>query len=642
MGLIEDLLIINAAKYQTDTGPVETSPKYEETKLLYDEKVRMKKKIRKDKRIKKFATFDLENVNVVKKIKIKYENVKTEAKNKKTKYSETNPAFLKFKTEYTETKPTVLDLKMEADKVKKECPEVNIPEFTTTGVKIKGSHVQGSNQKKQKEEGLMKLNEWTDSEENSDDVKRGKLKIKKEYTETETISLDKIKKQYRKETNYMLDIKANTKHIEDLNEGKVIIKKHGNNSIIKELLEQQVAKYTEKHELQVTQKDCRVKEKQDNKQKKIHLKELHAEDFKCSEKLNEWTESEEDQIKKEYTKEKFDNKANIVNNEELIEDKLIDKKDDDESISKEACNHQFAKYTEKHDIEAIKKEKPVYPDDKHKGKEKSAIKLKKIHWKKQHAEDFENEDDSCQNKVYRRQGKVKAFSPEEDEVLINAMATFGDKISVHILSKQLDRSRASIRDRIIKLKTGKRNKERRAFSLSEDIMIMDRVLENLPGHTLEEINLHNDGTSMEVATALSRKEVSPRNRWGNQLKPWILQHYSGTLNLNIRIMLANYLADNFNSIDSIDWPFVANRPEFVGHTQGSLRSIFFAYLFRSTKLHLKLESSEISLKNIADNTNEAYGDKNSRKITENVLTRQKQVINYFEQYVKKHGITNFL
>ena len=87
------------------------------------------------------------------------------------------------------------------------------------------------------------------------------------------------------------------------------------------------------------------------------------------------------------------------------------------------------------------------------------------------------------------------------------------------------------------------------------------------------------------------------------------------IELDVRRMLANFIADNFDTTNSIDWQLVAERPDFVGHTRESIRSIFFSQLFPSTKVHLRLESKDITLKNIADFANEAYGDNFCRRIS---------------------------
>ena len=79
--------------------------------------------------------------------------------------------------------------------------------------------------------------------------------------------------------------------------------------------------------------------------------------------------------------------------------------------------------------------------------------------------------------------------------------------------------------------------------------------------------------SKELATRLNRNAWSIEQRWINQIKIWLLQYYKKTLNLEIRPMLANLLANHFQSYEDIDWKFVVTFPEFSGHTEGSLRML---------------------------------------------------------------------
>lgn len=416
-----------------------------------------------------------------------------------------------------------------------------------------------------------------------------KIETKIEYTEPKPVFHDlKLEVKDEKYTDNSIKL-ANIKREVKINE------QCENKSLIQRMLEKSIAKFTDRQgELHELNKFEKVEKK--------HIKSVISDDVDIK-------------IEESDDKTDFNNHVKAESNETAAVQEEIDTKNESMKIKKEK------KYTNQRKIKLtqtnVDEENTGHPGD----------------------------DSNNTGKKYLRRdtrNPIKKFSSEEDEILAKAMDTFGDNIIIRNLAKQLHRSWASVRDRLIKLKTGNRLKERRVFSLIDDLLIMDRVLENLPGKTLKDLSLHNDGSSSEVATALGRKEVSPRNRWGNQLKPWILQHYSGTLNFDIRRILANYLADNFYSLDSIDWLVVAKRPEFVGHTQGSLRSIFFGYLFKSTKIKNDLDYSQITLKNIADNANVAYSAENSRKVSDNVLKRQKAVIDYFEQYVKKHGITNFL
>eukprot|EP00092_Neocalanus_flemingeri_P022852 GFUD01024778.1.p1 GENE.GFUD01024778.1~~GFUD01024778.1.p1 ORF type:complete len:533 (+),score=172.96 GFUD01024778.1:48-1646(+) len=231
--------------------------------------------------------------------------------------------------------------------------------------------------------------------------------------------------------------------------------------------------------------------------------------------------------------------------------------------------------------------------------------------------------------------RLKRFSPEEDRILLQAVDTFGNKIIISKLANELNRSSRAVSARLEMLKSGK--KEARGYTLTEDLVIMDAVMEHLPGEAVEILDLPSFGDWRQIGDQLERRQTHVRNRWEYYLKPWILQHFSGTLNLDIRRMLANYLADNFEDVDSIDWPAVARNPEFAGHTEVSLHYYFGAYLFQGTKLNKG--DTEVTLKHVVDYENEQFKKNKLRRVRDKVILRQKEVINYFEQHVKQGSIT---
>ena len=59
-----------------------------------------------------------------------------------------------------------------------------------------------------------------------------------------------------------------------------------------------------------------------------------------------------------------------------------------------------------------------------------------------------------------------------------------------------------------------------------------------------------------VASSINRDVRSCLRRWELYVRHWLLRYYNKTLNLEITPMLANVLADNFNSIENIDWMLV--------------------------------------------------------------------------------------
>ena len=105
--------------------------------------------------------------------------------------------------------------------------------------------------------------------------------------------------------------------------------------------------------------------------------------------------------------------------------------------------------------------------------------------------------------------------------------------------------------------------------------------------------------SEEIAQILKRNERSVYFRWTTQIRAWLLQYYKKSLNLEIRPMLANVLADNFESVDSIDWKIVMSFPEFSGFTESILSFIFSSKILSNASRRLGVKRSDLSLKEIA-------------------------------------------
>merc|ERR1719158_1835387 len=240
----------------------------------------------------------------------------------------------------------------------------------------------------------------------------------------------------------------------------------------------------------------------------------------------------------------------------------------------------------------------------------------------------------------RKYHNLRQFTLEEDDVILDAIKKYGDHINLAKLSKQIGRSRRSVDIRMKKLKTGERSrKQKRLFSLEEDLLIMDRILPHLDRKLLKDLVFnYTDATIQELATLLSRDVTVVNHRWATVLHSWILQYLSGTLNYDIRRMLVNHLADTFSNKDDIDWPLVASKPEFVGHTEESLR-YRLKYTVVLVRKYKNTNNEEITLRQIADGANEYFTLKQT-KVPQRILTRQAQVIDYFEQYRKKHNLTN--
>ena len=205
------------------------------------------------------------------------------------------------------------------------------------------------------------------------------------------------------------------------------------------------------------------------------------------------------------------------------------------------------------------------------------------------------------------------------------------------VAKLLERDPKTVHQRIKKLKTGKSAREYKLFTFQEDCSIIDNAIVNLlKCNSLQDTCLSD---SNQVATSLNRNERSVSFRWNIQLRAWLLQYYKKSLNLEIRPMLANVIADKFESYDTIDWNLLTRLPEFAGFTEDILCWIFSSKIVSNVSRRLKMKRSQLTLKQIANDAEDYYKNK---KILKRVEKRQQQVINYFEKSVQKLKIKDFV
>ena len=200
------------------------------------------------------------------------------------------------------------------------------------------------------------------------------------------------------------------------------------------------------------------------------------------------------------------------------------------------------------------------------------------------------------------------------------------------LTKVLNRPYKSIQHRIAKLGTGSGRRRFKPFSLQEDLLIVDNALKSLKRcKSLEETQLNNYDA---LAKGLDRQDKSVFERWNTQLKMWLLQYYQKTLNLEIRPMLINILAENFDSIESIDWNWVKMIPEFSGYTLNGLKRVFFTKIIHHIARHLEMGRTEMTLQKLA----EAAKDFKFSNVNKSVIARQRKIVDYFEEHVKLEKI----
>ena len=240
-------------------------------------------------------------------------------------------------------------------------------------------------------------------------------------------------------------------------------------------------------------------------------------------------------------------------------------------------------------------------------------------------------------KTYGAGGRKRIFTQEEDAVILGALQSEGGEVDFPSLAKDLGRSYASVRGRLHKLQAGDTKKRHMAFALSEDMAIMDMVLPYV-GQVLE--GRVPNWEWLRMAEEMGQRRCqSLRSRWEHYLKPWLLQHQAGTLNLSINNLLLTHLVSSYSSIDAILWSEVAKMKEFVGHTESSLRSLFYSKLYKNAQNTLGKERGLVTLKDVAE-VEEARVEE--ERITKGVKERQEEVIKYWSNRKKMTLVDSLL
>ena len=97
-------------------------------------------------------------------------------------------------------------------------------------------------------------------------------------------------------------------------------------------------------------------------------------------------------------------------------------------------------------------------------------------------------------------------------------------------------------------------------------------------------------------------------------------------------MLAEHIGDTYSDFSEINWPLVAAQPDFAGHTDRSLKNMYYQVLMNTTKKGLK-RKSDISAADIAKYTRE---NKIAKRINRHGW--HQPLIDYFQERTEQLGI----
>ena len=285
----------------------------------------------------------------------------------------------------------------------------------------------------------------------------------------------------------------------------------------------------------------------------------------------------------------------------------------------------------------------------------SSIKLQEVvaAWqkKKKPLEDVKNcmkTDKLDQRKTNSKVGgETIRFTPQEDKVIMAIVKEAGESvedIDCSTLAHKLNRTHGSVFHRVrMLIRTGGWKEKRKSFSLVQDQILLETlVIQRLRNKKLSEVVL-KQSCCTELAKLWNINYSGITNRWTMILQPILLQHFSGTLNLKVERMLANYVLENYTDFSQINWSEVAVRDEFVGYTELSLRKMYYTELSRNTRKKFGVENSKMTPQHVAQYCETVYGEGGQRRrMGSKKIQRQTDVITFFKDKVAELGIVDFL
>ena len=224
------------------------------------------------------------------------------------------------------------------------------------------------------------------------------------------------------------------------------------------------------------------------------------------------------------------------------------------------------------------------------------------------------------------------YTVEENERVRQAVKNNEDYKKV---AKELRRDPRTVFTKMMMMKSNPnwdQGQKKRAFSLEEDLLILDTVIPNLKFQKLSGPGCFSLSDAIQLSKELQRNYRSVKLHWESTLQRWLLQHYNGTSGLRVEKMLTCLVAQRYTDHMGIDWSDIVNQhKEFAGHTSPSIRKIFHTCL-RFTKKQKRTDT--VSLQEVAECTAVYQAKKESPAKT----VRREKIIEYFKKRVEEMGL----
>ena len=222
------------------------------------------------------------------------------------------------------------------------------------------------------------------------------------------------------------------------------------------------------------------------------------------------------------------------------------------------------------------------------------------------------------------------FTAEENKIILQFVESKGKKWST--LAALLARTQPSVIKKRYEIMTGDTRSVSFRYSVEEDKIILTDVF------SVNRSILKNGKIKIEdfkkIGEKLERPHFSVYQHWKAGLEPMLLRHHAGTLNVNVREVLVDYLVEqNHNFSQDIEWREMCKLPKFAGMTPRLLQAVF-----NSLKSNTSTKYPEKSKAELTAETVESFmGRRDTSEATEKLTAsnkdkreeNQKQLINFY-------------
>lgn len=234
-------------------------------------------------------------------------------------------------------------------------------------------------------------------------------------------------------------------------------------------------------------------------------------------------------------------------------------------------------------------------------------------------------------------GKV---SLEEHNIIMEYMTKHGESLHAFSdLSKILNREHTTTVRRHYNIHKGT-SFRKGPYTFLEDKLCISEIIKKSNIKTILEIKdvtvKENGKVDKKTLTQISEKLGRPLQNviyhWDHRLKPLLLQFHAGTINLDVRRILANYLLEkNLVHMVDIPWGELLLNPQFAGHTSTSLHQVLNEMII-SIQRRNNCKREDVTAQQIADYANEKFNPHKAKVLGKSALQKM-QLVGYYKELI---------